>query len=233
MVSVRALAWAVFGSLSAHVALFGYFAAPNAGPNSPLVLKVNVQTQGKGAAEASPVPQAVPGKPQASVAPAKPTAQREAKRPILTNTAPRPVLARAESTVAQPVQNAVADAKKTSVRANGAPAAAVGETNNHSPAPAGGGESLIPPTAPAYLNNPKPVPPNRSIELGESGLVELNVLVDSNGHPQEVKLARSSGFWRLDEAALKAVEQWRFVPASRGGKPETSRVTVPLRFRLK
>jgi protein TonB len=36
----------------------------------------------------------------------------------------------------------------------------------------------------------------------------------------------------LDEAALKAVQGWSFVPARRGSTPFATEVDVPVRFRL-
>jgi protein TonB len=35
----------------------------------------------------------------------------------------------------------------------------------------------------------------------------------------EIKLKQSSGFERLDKAAMDAVRQWRYVPARRGDTP--------------
>jgi protein TonB len=65
------------------------------------------------------------------------------------------------------------------------------------------------------------------------GLVLLDVLVAADGRPAEVRLAQSSGFAPLDDAAVSTVRQrWRFLPARRGGAPVESRVTVPIRFRI-
>jgi protein TonB len=36
----------------------------------------------------------------------------------------------------------------------------------------------------------------------------------------------------LDEAAVSAVEGWRFVPAKRGDTPVASTVMVPINFKL-
>ena len=46
-------------------------------------------------------------------------------------------------------------------------------------------------------------------------------------------LAASSGASLLDEAAIKAVQGWTFVPARRGDSPIPHPVEVPIRFQLK
>ncbi|MCG9081399.1 energy transducer TonB [Laribacter hongkongensis] len=84
-----------------------------------------------------------------------------------------------------------------------------------------------------YLANPAPAYPPLSQELGESGQVRLRVTVDASGAPSQVEIAESSGFTRLDRAALSAVKRWRFVPARRGSEAVAGRVIVPIHFNLK
>lgn len=84
----------------------------------------------------------------------------------------------------------------------------------------------------AYLNNPKPNYPNLSRRAGERGRVLLKVLVDANGLPANVELGTSSGFERLDNAALEAVKQWKFIPARKNNQPMSAWVTVPISFAL-
>ena len=83
-----------------------------------------------------------------------------------------------------------------------------------------------------YLKNPPPVYPTISRRNSEQGQVMLQVLVSTDGTAKEVRVDRSSGFPRLDEAALVAVRQWRFVPAKRGSEPIEDWVLVPIVFRL-
>ncbi|MDP3137817.1 MAG: energy transducer TonB, partial [Burkholderiaceae bacterium] len=50
---------------------------------------------------------------------------------------------------------------------------------------------------------------------------------------KEARVTRSSGFERLDQAALNAVlRDWRFVPGKRGGVPEAMWFNVPINFVL-
>ncbi|MXW43349.1 MAG: energy transducer TonB, partial [Candidatus Dadabacteria bacterium] len=74
--------------------------------------------------------------------------------------------------------------------------------------------------------------PAVAIRRGYEGSVLLNVRVLPNGEPEEVTISKSSGHKVLDNAALKAVKKWRFVPAQRGFKAVSSWVKVPIEFRL-
>lgn len=83
-----------------------------------------------------------------------------------------------------------------------------------------------------YLNNPKPSYPRLSKRMGEQGEVRLRVLVSVDGRVASVQLSRSSGFERLDEAAMESVKQWRFKPATQGGETLETWVEVPVKFVL-
>ena len=85
----------------------------------------------------------------------------------------------------------------------------------------------------AYLSNPAPVYPKRSRMLVEEGIVKLKVRVSADGQPLSVALEKSSGFSRLDDAALAAVKRWQFVPAKRGDQSIEGWVIVPVSFKLR
>lgn len=84
-----------------------------------------------------------------------------------------------------------------------------------------------------YLQNAKPSYPSLSRRLREQGTVLLRVLVSAGGEPKQIQLLKSSGYPRLDDAALRAVEDWRFVPAKRGHEPLEAWVQIPLQFSLR
>lgn len=84
-----------------------------------------------------------------------------------------------------------------------------------------------------YLDNPKPPYPGTSRRMGEEGEVRLRVHVTPAGTAQQVEVYRSSGFPRLDQAALDAVKQWRFIPARQGDQPVPAWVIVPIQFSLR
>jgi len=83
-----------------------------------------------------------------------------------------------------------------------------------------------------YLSAPATYP-SLSQRLGEEGRVLLRVDVSADGRPLTVALKMSSGFVRLDEAAIKAVARWQFKPARQNGRAVASRVDVPILFKLK
>jgi periplasmic protein TonB len=83
-----------------------------------------------------------------------------------------------------------------------------------------------------YLHNPAPVYPSVAQDQGWEGHVVLKVHVLASGHPDSVSVTGSSGRKMLDEAALKAVTNWTFVPARRGTTPIDGWVSVPIDFKL-
>jgi protein TonB len=97
------------------------------------------------------------------------------------------------------------------------------------PAPA---KVELPSTDADYLQNPKPAYPPMSKRLGEQGRILVRVLIGVDGTAKEAQLKQSSGFDRLDQAALDTVRKWRYVPGKRGGVPEAMWFTVPINFVL-
>lgn len=84
-----------------------------------------------------------------------------------------------------------------------------------------------------YLHeNPKPVYPAVARRRGMQGVVLLNVEVNANGRVTRIKILQSSGFRILDVAAIQSVEQWKFIPGSKGGINAASIVKIPIRFSL-
>ncbi len=84
-----------------------------------------------------------------------------------------------------------------------------------------------------YLQNPRPVYPPKSKQLNEQGTVLVRVLIGVDGTAQKAEIQQSSEFKRLDDAALATVLKWRYVPGTRGGKPEAMWFTVPIAWVLK
>jgi periplasmic protein TonB len=84
-----------------------------------------------------------------------------------------------------------------------------------------------------YLDNPAPNYPALSRRSGEQGKVLLRVFVEPGGNAGQVLVAASSGFERLDSAAIDAVRRWKFVPAKQGENVIAAWVVVPINFSLK
>jgi protein TonB len=81
-------------------------------------------------------------------------------------------------------------------------------------------------------NRVEPAYPPAARRAGEEGTVRLKVLVDEKGRPKDVAVATSSGFARLDQAAMEAVRKWRFVAATDGTHPISAWTQVAITFRL-
>jgi TonB family protein len=64
-----------------------------------------------------------------------------------------------------------------------------------------------------------PVYPAESARRGESGTTALTLCVTADGRLVDVKVARSSGFARLDEATVEWARTARFTPALINGDP--------------
>jgi protein TonB len=90
----------------------------------------------------------------------------------------------------------------------------------------------LPSTDADYLNNPKPVYPVLSKRVGEQGRVLVHVLIGPDGLAQRADIKTSSGFERLDQAALATVLKWRYVPGKRSGVAEAMWFNVPINFVL-
>ena len=96
-------------------------------------------------------------------------------------------------------------------------------------------------TAPVTLSSelavscPKLTPPEYpaiSRRMGEEGKLILRVELDENGHIDNAKVLNSSGYERLDAAALSAVKSWQCNPSLRDGQPVRAVALQPFNFVL-
>jgi TonB family protein len=90
----------------------------------------------------------------------------------------------------------------------------------------GGGVS--PPRA---LSTPDPEYSEEARKAKYQGTVVLWLIVDANGHPRDIRVARSLGMG-LDQKAMEAVRTWKFEPAMKDGKPVAVQMNVEVSFRL-
>jgi len=157
--------------------------------------------------KAPPLPPRPAPAPQPVARPA-PTPAPEAPTATATQLALAPIT--------QPVAPAAPPAPAAAVVAKAAPAAAV----------------ELPSTDADYLQNPKPAYPAISRKLREQGKVVVDVLIGSDGNAQQAKVSGSSGFDRLDAAALATVQRWRYVPGKKGGVATAMWFSVPIHFVL-
>ncbi len=106
------------------------------------------------------------------------------------------------------------------------------EASLHSAQVAATGQPEALPARPRYGHHPPPAYPRIARQRGWQGIVVYEVRILPSGKVAELVLASSSGFRVLDEAAGKAIRQWRFHPATRFGTPVESWVQVPVEFVL-
>lgn len=71
--------------------------------------------------------------------------------------------------------------------------------------------------------------PNDLRNKGISGVVMVNVLIDAQGNPQDLKVTKSSNS-AFEEPAVEALRKWKFKPAERDGANVALRVVIPIRF---
>lgn len=100
------------------------------------------------------------------------------------------------------------------------------------PAPPAPPKIELPSSDADYLQNPKPQYPPISKRLGEQGKVMIRVLIGVDGRAQRAEISKSSGFERLDQSALTAVQNWRYVPGKKNGVVEAMWFSVPINFVL-
>ena len=73
---------------------------------------------------------------------------------------------------------------------------------------------------PAVLLQSAPVDyPSWALQQGIEGRVVVRMLVDERGRVAKAYVAKTSGYSSLDEAAVRAVRRYRFLPALKNGKP--------------
>ena len=86
---------------------------------------------------------------------------------------------------------------------------------------------------PKPRRNIRPDYPKGARQRGEQGDVILEIRVNAEGAVDHVKVAVSSGFAELDEAAVRAAKAAKFSPARSGHDPVASTARLKLSFKLK
>jgi protein TonB len=79
----------------------------------------------------------------------------------------------------------------------------------------------------------QPAYPMSSRRTAEEGALLLDILVGADGHVLDARVSQSSGFDRLDQAAVSEAKQhWRLRPARRNGVAFEQWLTLRVVFRL-
>ena len=155
--------------------------------------------------------------------PAAPRAQPSSQRPAELPESPT-----APHELAPGTSTALPSPAPPSPAAAAAPAA----TGSARPTPPAAAAVVLPSSDADYLHNPPPAYPRMSRRMGEQGTVLVRVFISVDGRAEKAEIRTSSGYPRLDEAALETVQRWRYVPGQRAGQPEAMWFNVPIRFVL-
>lgn len=140
-----------------------------------------------------------------------------------TRTSSIPIFMGEEVTVQQ-TGTAVKAAPLTAVAEKAVSSAPVAQPPVAAPLP------IVPPT---IIFKVLPAYPASALQKGLEGIALLSVYIGLGGLPEKVETKTSSGMVALDEAATKAVAQWRFSPASSAGAAIASWFEVPVRFAIR
>lgn len=90
----------------------------------------------------------------------------------------------------------------------------------------GGGVS-----APTILHKVEPEYSEEARKAKFQGTVLIFIVVDELGNPRDLKVIRPLGLG-LDQKALEAVQQWKFNPGKKDGRPVAVQATIEVNFRL-
>lgn len=86
-------------------------------------------------------------------------------------------------------------------------------------------------TVPHLIHNVIPEYSDKGRRAKVEGTVLISLVVDSSGNPTMIKVTQSLGSG-LDEKAVEAVQQWRFEPATKDGKPVAVHINAEVSFHL-
>ena len=85
---------------------------------------------------------------------------------------------------------------------------------------------------PQYKSKVEPKYPEVAAKAGKEGQVILQATIDENGIPRDIVAITNIGFG-FEEAAIAALKQTTFRPATKGGNPINLQVEIPYSFTLK
>lgn len=188
-----------------------------------LVIPVSVMAEMIEPAQPLVTPAPPPPQPRPAPTPRAAPQPKPAAQP-----APQPV-ALATPTPAANAPAGVIEPQPTAPVAAAAPPAAESAAPPAPPAPP---RIELPSSSADYLNNPPPPYPPLSKRLGEQGKVVIRAFIDANGTATQAEVRTSSGYDRLDQAALQTVLKWHYVPGKRAGVAEGMWFNVPIHFVL-
>jgi TonB family protein len=85
--------------------------------------------------------------------------------------------------------------------------------------------------APRPLSTPDPQYTDQARKAKIEGTCVLGMIVGPDGKPHDIRVQRGIGMG-LDQKAIEAVQQWRFDPATKDGRPVAVQINVEVSFKL-
>ncbi len=82
---------------------------------------------------------------------------------------------------------------------------------------------------PVPVKTPPPEFPSDMQRQGISGVVAVRVVIDEKGAVEECSVSKSSHA-EFEQAAVNAVKNWKFKPASKAGVAVKVSVVIPIKF---
>jgi protein TonB len=212
-------------------------------PGEAKILFVSLVEPAPAKRTAEPPVTAAPAMPAAAPTPPRPERKAEpAAKPDQAEVVPKPApLPKSESVPVDAAPAQVAVDATSPAEASAPPASAPARTNDDATGNASGGAPGNTSDGPvalaselALVCSERRAPPYPSVSrrLGEAGRVVLRVELDATGRVLEAQVVNSSGFARLDAAALAAVRNWRCEPPRRDGQAVGAVALQPFDFTL-
>ena len=198
-------------------------------PNVPPLIEVegdSMEVALVESAPAAPAPETAPEPPKPEPPPPvpEPVPAPPEPQPVAPPKPPEMVLPERKATPAPKPSTAPKPAAKPAARVN--PSATPGTA---APGTTASGNGIGRPLGkPVFVVRPAPAYPAESRSAGEQGVVLLRITVNADGRPSAVSVARSSGFPRLDRAAVEG--GWRCRVSS---APAGAQFDAPVRFNLR
>ncbi len=91
--------------------------------------------------------------------------------------------------------------------------------------------AAVPQEKPEVVKKITPTYPRIYLLAGIEGEVFVHATIDENGKVEKVEVVKATDK-EFGPAAVDAIKQWKFKPATLDGKPIKTEVTIPVKFRL-
>lgn len=231
---VRVLSWALV--LLLHGALLAWLARVFTAPSDPaqalppVAVDMLAPERPMKQRRETPLPAASPPSSPEAAPPSASSPETPKKKPLASQARPQPKAPAPPPIAAEPAASSIG----TSASPDDPPPS--GNTfpgSGHAPpSPAVSASTPIYIPADYAASNRPPDYPALSRRYQEEGTVILRVLVRSDGAAGQIEIGTSSGYPLLDQAARRAVQRWRFVPATNNGQAVSDWFLLPVRFTL-